>query len=75
MMIDEETLAQINGKYVCPPESGPAWRAAYEQGEDMSLLEHNLKLSPWERLLANDRALALVRDLEIAKPIEDGTSH
>ena len=71
-MIDEETLAQINGKYVCPPDAGPAWRAAYESGEDMSLLEESLRRSPWERLLANDRALALVRDVERAKPIRDG---
>ena len=74
-MIDQETLAQINGKYVLPPEAGPVWRAAYEQGEDMSLLEENLRLSPWERLLANDRALALVRAVENAKPICNGKSY
>jgi len=74
-MIDEETLSQINGKYICPPHSGPAWRAAVEQGEDMSLVEENLRLSSWERLLANDRALALVRSVENAKPVEDGAPH
>jgi hypothetical protein len=73
-MIDEETLAQINGKYVCPSDAGPAWRAAVEQGEDMSLVEEALKLSPWDRLIANDRALAIVREVENAKSIEDGTS-
>ncbi len=66
-MIDEETLAQMNGKYVMPPDAGPAWRAAYEAGVDMSLLEDSLKRSSWERLLANDRALGLVRALEKAK--------
>lgn len=66
-MIDEDTLAQMNGKYVMPPDAGPAWRAAYEAGVDMSLLEDNLKRSSWERLLANDRALGLVRALEKAK--------
>ena len=66
-MIDEETLAQMNGKYVMPPDAGPAWRAAYEAGVDMSLIEDNLKCSPWERLLANDRALGLIRALEQPK--------
>ncbi|MFN3410330.1 MAG: hypothetical protein ACK45B_15155 [Limisphaerales bacterium] len=31
---------------------------------DMSLIEENLKLSPWERLVANDRALALAQALQ-----------
>lgn len=66
-MIDEETLAQMNGKYVMPPDAGPAWRAAYEAGVDMSLIEDNLKRSPWERLLANDRALGLIRALQNSK--------
>jgi hypothetical protein len=68
-MIDEETLAQMNGKYVCPPDAGPAWRAAMEAGIDMSLIEENLKRSPWERLLANDSALSLIRELQKAKPV------
>ncbi len=68
-MIDEETLAQMNGKYVCPPDAGPAWRAAMEYGFDMSLIEENLHRSPWERLLANNRALALIREIEKAKPV------
>lgn len=49
-MIDEETLAQMNGKYVCPPDAGPAWRAAMESGIDMSLIEHSLTLTPEQRL-------------------------
>ena len=68
-MIDEETLAQMNGKYVCPPDVGPAWRAAMAAGIDMSLIEENLRRTPWERLLANDRALAMIRELEAAKPV------
>ncbi len=74
-MIDAETLAQMNGKYVCPPDAGPAWRAAAAAGMDMSLIEENLKRSPWERLLANDRALALVRAIQQAKPVSDGITH
>ena len=74
-MIDEATLAQMNGQYIMPPDAGPAWRAAFAQGIDMSLIEENLKLSPWERLLANDRALALVRALQQARTVTDGTAH
>jgi len=45
-MIDAETLAQMNGKYVMPPDAGSAWRAAVEYGYDMSFLEESLKLTP-----------------------------
>jgi hypothetical protein len=71
-MIDEATLAQMNGEYLMPPDAAPAWRAAAAAGMDMSLLEENLKRSPWERLLANDRALAQVRAIEQARPVTDG---
>ncbi|MBK7999190.1 MAG: hypothetical protein IPK15_10880 [Verrucomicrobia bacterium] len=74
-MIDEVTLAQMNGEYIMPPEAGPAWRAAFAQGIDMSLIEENLRLTPWERLLANDRALSLVRALQQATSVTDGTAH
>lgn len=43
------------GNYECPPDAGPAWRAAYEAGCDMEQLEANLKLTPWERLLKHDK--------------------
>ena len=52
------TLAtKKHGKYVCPPDAGPAWRAAYEAGCDMAELEENLRLSPWERLEKHDKLL------------------
>ncbi|MDB6025435.1 MAG: hypothetical protein JWM68_1658 [Verrucomicrobiales bacterium] len=56
-MFDEETLAQINGKYVCPPDAGPAWRAACEFGCDMSLVEESLRMTEEERLADHQRAL------------------
>ncbi|MGH7975515.1 MAG: hypothetical protein ACREDS_02080 [Limisphaerales bacterium] len=59
-MIDEETLAQMNGKYVMPPDAGPAWRAAMEYGFDMSLIEDALQLTPEQRLEQHQRALDLV---------------
>jgi len=71
-MIDEKILAQMNGEYVMPPDAGPAWRAAYEAGIDVSLIEVNLQKTPWERLLANDAALALIRVLENAKSPNPG---
>jgi hypothetical protein len=74
-MIDKATLAQMNGEYLMPPNAGPAWRAAFASGIDMSLIEENLKRSPWERLLANDSALALVRAIQQAKPVTDGIAH
>jgi hypothetical protein len=74
-MIDEATLAQMNGEYLMPPDAGPAWREAFARGIDMSLIEENLKRSPWERLLANDSALALIRDITNTNPVFDGTTH
>jgi hypothetical protein len=74
-MIDAATLAQMNGEYVMPLDAGPAWRAAHAAGIDMSIIEENLKLSPWERLLANDRALALGRALQQGKTVNHGTAH
>jgi hypothetical protein len=41
---------------------------------DISLLEDSLRLTPWQRLIENDRALALVRMLEQAKIREHGTT-
>lgn len=74
-MIDAATLAQMNGLYAMPPDAGSAWRAAYAAGVDMSLLEESLARTPWERLLANDRALDLIRILTQASPIRDGIAH
>jgi hypothetical protein len=62
-MIDAETLAQMNGKYVCPPDAGPAWRAAMEYGFDMSLVEDALRLTPEQRLEQHQRALNLVLEV------------
>lgn len=65
-MIDEETLAQMNGKYVCPPDAGPAWRAAMEYGFDMSLVEDALQLTPEQRLEQHQNALNLVLEVKEA---------
>lgn len=71
-MWDAETLAQINGEYKMPEDAGPAWREAVRMGVDMTLIECNLEMTPWERLLQNDRALALVHALRQASPVPNG---
>ncbi len=41
---------------------------------DSSLLEDSLRLTPWQRLVENERMLALVRMLEAAQGPPDGAS-
>jgi hypothetical protein len=65
----------MNGEYAMPPDAGPAWRAAYAEGIDMGLIEENLRRTPWERLLANDRALAMLRAIDDAKIRHDGSTY
>jgi hypothetical protein len=56
-------------------ESSPNYCAPSEDDVDVSLLEDGLRLTPWQRLIENDRALALVRMLEQAKKRKDGTTY
>jgi hypothetical protein len=65
-MIDEETLAQMNGKYVMPSEAGPYWRAAAEYGFDMSLVEEALRMNIEQRIEQHQRALDLVLEVMAA---------
>ena len=65
-MIDEATLAQMNGQYVMPPDAGPAWRAAAKYGFDMSLVEDALRLTPEQRLEQHQRALDMILELKEA---------
>lgn len=65
-MLDEETLAQINGKYVCPPDAGPAWKAAMEAGIDMSLIEASLRLTPAERLAELQKVVNFLLEVQEA---------
>lgn len=65
-MIDEETLAQINGKYPMPPDAGPAWIAAHEFGFDMSLVEASLKLTPEQRLAEHQQAIDFLLEVQEA---------
>lgn len=65
-MTDAATLAQMNGKYVMPPDAGPAWRAAAEFGFDMSLIEHALSLTPEERLAELQQVLDFLLEVQEA---------
>jgi hypothetical protein len=63
-MIDEATLAQMNGEYVMPPDAGPAWRAAAEYGFDMSLIEDALTKTPEQRLDEHQQKLDFLLEIE-----------
>jgi hypothetical protein len=65
-MTDPETLAQMNGKYVCPPDASPAWRAACDYGFDMSLVEHALGLTPEQRLAEHQQVLNFLLEVQEA---------
>lgn len=65
-MIDERTLAQINGAYVLPSDAGPAWRAASEAGLDMSLVEAALELTPEQRLAEHQQVIDFLLEVRAA---------
>jgi len=69
-VIDKATLAQMNGERCLPPGAGPAWRAAYEAGLDMSLLEATLQQTPEERLAGHQQVIDFLIEVR-----EVGQSH
>jgi len=68
-MLDEATIEQLNRGYVCPPDAGPAWRAACDYGFDMSLVEDALSKTPEERLAELQQALNTLVDLLESAPL------
>jgi hypothetical protein len=66
-MIDEALIEQLNRGYVCPPDAGPAWRAACDYGLDMSLVEDALSKTPEERLEEHQHALNLLLEIQAAQ--------
>ncbi len=57
--MEADSLSQaLNRGYVCPENAGPDWRAAFENGVDMALLEDSLAMTPVERLAAHQQALS-----------------
>lgn len=70
-MLDEAFIEELNRGYVCPPDAGPAWRAACEYGFDMSLVEDALLLTPEQRIAEHQLALNLVLEIEDARALND----
>ena len=68
-MMDEATLAQINGQYQMPPDAGPAWRAAAQFGFDMSLVEAALRMTPEQRLDEHQQLLNFFLEIERAREL------
>jgi hypothetical protein len=66
-------LEQTNSSENVLKEASPGFMTG-KADIDISLLEDSLRLTPWQRLIENDRALALVRMLEQAKIREHGTT-
>lgn len=62
-MNNDALAEELNRGYVCPPDAGPAWRAACEYGFDMSLVEDALKQTPQERLEEHQRVLDMTLEL------------
>lgn len=71
---EKDLAAFLNQGYVCPPESGPAWRAAWEAGVDMGLVEDSLRMRPMERLREHQRALNQILALAVARASNDSRS-
>lgn len=66
-MLDDAAIAVLNRGYVCPPEAGPAWRAACDYGLDMSLVEDALDMTPEQRLEEHQHALNLLLEIESSR--------
>ena len=62
-MKDNALIEELNRGYVCPADASPSWRAAWDYGFDMSLIEEALKRTPEERLEAHQRALDMIMEL------------
>jgi len=56
-MFEFTRMSCKSDNYVCPQDTGPAWRAAFEAGIDMEQLEINLRLTPEERIRKHDKLL------------------
>ena len=56
-----QSKQRSEGRVTLAPDSlnpvGPAWKEVEAAGFDMSLVEENLRMTPWERIVQHDRAL------------------
>jgi hypothetical protein len=70
-MLDQKTIDEINRGYVCPPDAGPAWRAACDYGFDMSLVESSLSMTVGDRLQQHQYALNLILEVDAARELNE----
>jgi hypothetical protein len=63
-MNNDALIEELNRGYVCPPDAGPAWRAACEYGFDMSLVEHALSLTPEQRLAEHQQVIDFLLEVQ-----------
>jgi hypothetical protein len=70
LAMNDALIEELNRGYVCPPDAGPAWRAACEYGFDMSLVEDALRMSPEQRIEEHQRSLNLLLAIEAARSTE-----
>ncbi|HUD84253.1 MAG TPA: hypothetical protein VMQ67_12150 [Candidatus Saccharimonadales bacterium] len=56
----------MNGQYIMPPNAGPAWRAAFAAGIDMSLIEDALTLTPEQRLAEHQQVIDFLLEVQEA---------
>jgi len=62
-VLDDALIEELNRGYVCPPDAGPAWRAACDYGFVMSLVEDSLRKTPEQRLEEHQSALNFMLEL------------
>lgn len=60
-------LGALMNESEAPKEQTAPATETHEFPVEVDMLEESLRLTPWERLLENERALALVRMLEAAR--------
>jgi hypothetical protein len=70
LAVNDALIEELNRGYICPPDAGPAWRAACEYGFDMSLIEDALRMSPEQRIEEHQRSLDLLLAIEAARGSE-----
>ena len=65
-MIDTGTMHPSSQAGIFPSEDELRPPVDPETGIDLSLIDHCLSMSPWERMLANDAALNFAEELQQA---------
>lgn len=70
----QDLVDLLNRGYICPKDAGPNWRAAFDAGVDMGLIEDSLLMQPEARLREHQRALNQVIGMTEGRPSHDSGS-